>query len=98
MESGKKIYASNGILEVADLLDKFSGPVSATGVVVPVKEVETNPKKLAALINDDPNDLFTESEKWHMAALGVDLVTSLPGVTGKVITATVEQVLWQEAE
>jgi hypothetical protein len=36
MESGKKIYASNGILEVADLLDKFSGPVSATGVV-PVK-------------------------------------------------------------
>jgi hypothetical protein len=42
MESGKKIYASNGILEVADLLDKFSGPVSATGVVVPVKEVETN--------------------------------------------------------
>jgi hypothetical protein len=23
MESGKKIYASNGILEVADLLDKF---------------------------------------------------------------------------
>jgi hypothetical protein len=25
MESGKKIYASNGILEVADL-DKFSGP------------------------------------------------------------------------
>jgi hypothetical protein len=29
MESGKKIYA-NGILEVADL-DKFSGPVSATG-------------------------------------------------------------------
>jgi hypothetical protein len=40
MESGKK-YASNGILEVA-LLDKF-GPVSATGVVVPVK-VETNLK------------------------------------------------------
>jgi hypothetical protein len=26
MESGKKIYASNGILEVADLLDKFKGP------------------------------------------------------------------------
>jgi hypothetical protein len=25
--------------------------------------------------------LFTESEKWHMAALGVDLVT-LAGVTG----------------
>jgi hypothetical protein len=43
--------------------------------------------KLAKLINDDPNqDLFTESEKWHMAALGVDLVTSLAGVTGKVIT------------
>jgi hypothetical protein len=31
-------------------------------------------------------DLFTESERWHMAALGVDLVTSLAGVTGKVIT------------
>jgi hypothetical protein len=63
MESGKKIYASNGILEVADLLDKFSGPVSATGVPVPVTDVETNPKKLAKLINDDPNqDLFTESE------------------------------------
>jgi hypothetical protein len=43
MESGK-IYASNGILEVADLLDKFSGPVSATGVPVPVTDVETNPK------------------------------------------------------
>jgi hypothetical protein len=68
-----KIYASNGILEVADLLDKFSGPVSATGVPVPVTDVETNPKKLAKLINDDPNqDLFTESERWHMAALGVD--------------------------
>jgi hypothetical protein len=77
MESGKKIYASNGILEVADLLDKFSGPVSATGVPVPVTDVETNPKKLAKLINDDPNqDLFTESERWHMAALGVDLVSS----------------------
>jgi hypothetical protein len=56
----QKIYASNGILEVADLLDKFSGPVSATGVPVPVTDVETNPKKLAKLINDDPNqDLFT---------------------------------------
>jgi hypothetical protein len=56
------------------LLDKFSGPVSATGVPVPVTDVETNPKKLAKLINDDPNqDLFTESERWHMAALGVDL-------------------------
>jgi hypothetical protein len=44
-------------------------------------------KKLAKLINDDPNqDLFTESERWHMAALGVDLVSSLAGVTGKVIT------------
>jgi hypothetical protein len=43
MESGKKIYASNGILEVG-LLDKFSGPVSATGVPVPVTDVETNPK------------------------------------------------------
>jgi hypothetical protein len=43
--------------------------------------------KLAKLINDDPNqDLFTESERWHMAALGVDLVSSLAGVTGKVIT------------
>jgi hypothetical protein len=41
VESGKK-YASNGILEVADLLDKFS--VSATGVPVPVTDVETNPK------------------------------------------------------
>jgi hypothetical protein len=30
MESGKK-YASNGILEVADLLDKPK-PVSATGI------------------------------------------------------------------
>jgi hypothetical protein len=60
------------------LLDKFSGPVSATGVPVPVTDVETNPKKLAKLINDDPNqDLFTESERWHMAALGVDLVSSL---------------------
>jgi hypothetical protein len=39
-----KIYASNGILEVADLLDKFSGPVSATGVPVPVTDVETNQK------------------------------------------------------
>jgi hypothetical protein len=36
MESGKK-YTPNGILEVADLLDKFSGPVSATGAV-PVTE------------------------------------------------------------
>jgi hypothetical protein len=35
----QKIYASNGILEVADLLDKFSGPVSATGVPVPVKKL-----------------------------------------------------------
>jgi hypothetical protein len=26
MESGKKIYASNGILEVADLLDNSAGP------------------------------------------------------------------------
>jgi hypothetical protein len=44
-------------------------------------------QKLAKLINDDPNqDLFTESERWHMAALGVDLVSSLAGVTGKVIT------------
>jgi hypothetical protein len=53
--------------------------------------------KLAKLINDDPNqDLFTESERWHMAALGVDLVSSLAGVTGKVITgATGELVLWQ---
>jgi hypothetical protein len=41
----QKIYASNGILEVADLLDKFSGPVSATGVPVLVIDVETNPKK-----------------------------------------------------
>jgi hypothetical protein len=64
------------------LLDKFSGPVSATGAVVLVKEAETNPKKLAA-INDDPEqDLFTESEKWHMAALGTDLVTPCQ-VTGK---------------
>jgi hypothetical protein len=82
------------------LLDKFSGPVSATGVPVPVTDVETNPKKLAKLINDDPNqDLFTESERWHMAALGVDLVSSLAGVTGKVITgATGELVLWQGLE
>jgi hypothetical protein len=62
------------------LLDKFSGPVSATGVPVPVTDVETNPKKLAKLINDDPNqDLFTESERWHMAALGVDLVFACRG-------------------
>jgi hypothetical protein len=70
-----------------------SGPVSATGVPVPA-DVETNPK--ISKLNDDPNqDLFTESERWHMAALGVDLVSSL-AVTGKVITgATGELVLWQ---
>jgi hypothetical protein len=50
-------------------------------------------QKLAKLINDN-QDLFTESERWHMAALGV--VSSLAGVTGKVITgATGELVLWQ---
>jgi hypothetical protein len=56
MESGKK-YTLNGILEAAELLDKFSGPVSATGAVVLVKEVETNPKKLAA-INGDPIKIY----------------------------------------
>jgi hypothetical protein len=51
------------------LLDKFSARI-CDGVPVPVTDVETNPKKLAKLINDDPNqDLFTESERWHMAAL-----------------------------
>jgi hypothetical protein len=38
-----KKYASNGILEVADLLDKFSG-MYLTGVPVPVTDVETNQK------------------------------------------------------
>jgi hypothetical protein len=32
-----------------------------------------------------------------MAALGVDLVSSLAGVTGKVITGAGELVLWQAA-
>jgi hypothetical protein len=42
----EKIYASNGILEVADLLDKFSGPcICEMGVPVLVIDVETNPKK-----------------------------------------------------
>jgi hypothetical protein len=83
MESGKNIR-SNGILEVADCWIN-SRPV-CDGVPVPVTDVETNPKKLAKLINDDPNqDLFTESERWHMAALGVDLVSSFAGF-GKVIT------------
>jgi hypothetical protein len=79
-----KKYASNGILEVAEL-DKFSGPV-CNWSSSSCKRSWDKPKKLAALINDDPEqDLFTESEKWHMAALGVDLVTPLLGWT-KVIT------------
>jgi hypothetical protein len=49
------------------LLDKFNGGVC--NWVQSLKEVETNPKN--KLINDDPNQsLFTESERWHMAALG----------------------------
>jgi hypothetical protein len=44
MENGKKIYASNGILEVADLLDNSGTSISATGVPITCKEVETNPK------------------------------------------------------
>lgn len=87
-ENGKRVYASNGILEVVDLIERFNVKKDSSGKVVPEKEVVTDPKRLADQIQKNPNkDLFTESEHWHLAAFGTDLATSLAGVVGKGITA-----------
>lgn len=93
IENGKKVYASNGILEVAELLDKFSEP-PATVPTTPAEKKQAeelaapHPKKLAdKLIKNPDKDPFNESDQWRLRALATDLGTSLAGVAGKVITA-----------
>lgn len=92
-ENGKKVYASNGILEVAELLDKFSSP-PATVPTTPAEKKKAeatavpHPKKLAdKLIKNPDKDPFSEADQWRLRALATDLGTSLAGVAGKVITA-----------
>jgi hypothetical protein len=57
------------------LLDKFNSHCLQLEYQS-LKEVETNPKKPNWC--DDPNQVvcLLESERWHMAALGTDLVSS----------------------
>jgi hypothetical protein len=86
MENGKKVFASNGILEVAEMLDKFSGKADANGVL-PDKHVETNPVKLAQRVIADPKyEAFTDSDKWMMLSLGTNIATTAIALGGKAVT------------
>lgn len=87
MENGKKVFASNGILEVAELLDRFSGPTNADGKTEET-HVETNPAKLAKLVDDNPNQvLLTKAEDWMLRGLATNAITTAIGIGGKLVTA-----------
>lgn len=86
LENGKKVFASNGILEVAELLDRFSGPLNPEGKTEETK-VETNPKKLAEIVAKHPNaELLSEAEDWMLASLATNALTTAIGIGGKLVT------------
>lgn len=89
METGKPVYAVNGILEVKELLDRFGGSKikpedTKPGTVVPEEEQEENTKPIEELTPDNYEEGFSDSDNWMLAAFGTDMVSSLAGVTAKL--------------
>lgn len=93
-ENGKKVYAANGILEVAELVNKYNKAaetkVSDTKVGGGPKTVPGKPavKKLSDIVakNPAPKEL-TKSENWHLRSIGTDAATTAIGLLGKFATA-----------
>jgi hypothetical protein len=84
-ETGKPVYAVNGILEVKQLLDKFGG-FSEDGdnnEEEPNGKKKEGAKKVLDLVDITPDNYeegLSEAHKYLAVAFGVDLVSSLAGV------------------
>lgn len=94
LENGKKVYAVNGIREVAELVDRFNidqtkeeaqnNTVPGAAPTIPTLK----PKKLSTRVAENPDaDNFTDSEKWYLRSMATDALSSIAGVAGKAVTA-----------